>query len=133
MGTVAREHSIVEFGSTERKQGTEEKESHNVFGVMDPLPAALRWRATAIPFLVAVLLLSTVSTSRAIYCDEDDCYDLLGSANIPFLPSIVFNLSLISHCNAPSSHSQGFSECQCFRNQESLLQTLLEAVRVSPP
>lgn len=100
---------------------------------MDPLPAALRWRTTAIPFLLAVLLLSSVSPSRAIYCDEDDCYDLLGSANIPFLPSIVFNLSFISRCNAPSSHSQGFSECQCFRNQESLLQTLLEAVRVSPP
>ncbi|XP_047162572.1 chaperone protein dnaJ 50 [Vigna umbellata] len=100
MGTVAREHSIGEFGSTERKQGTEEKESLNVFGVMDPLPAALRWRTTAIPFLLAVLLLSSVSPSRAIYCDEDDCYDLLGvsqSANASEIKKAYYKLSLKHH------------------------------------
>jgi hypothetical protein len=57
---------------------------------MDPPPAQFRWRT----ILAVVLLLATISPSIAIYCDEDDCYDLLGSA-IPTLhvsfPQLFFN------------------------------------------
>ncbi|TKY51098.1 Chaperone protein dnaJ 50 [Spatholobus suberectus] len=67
---------------------------------MDPPPAAIRWRATAIPFFVAVLVLTAISPSRAIYCDEDDCYDLLGvsqSANASEIKKAYYKLSLKYH------------------------------------
>ncbi|KAK7280191.1 hypothetical protein RJT34_25253 [Clitoria ternatea] len=67
---------------------------------MDPPPAAIRWRTTAVPFLVAVLVLTTISPSRAIYCDEDDCYDLLGvsqSANASEIKKAYYKLSLKHH------------------------------------
>ncbi|KAG4984350.1 hypothetical protein JHK87_029099 [Glycine soja] len=67
---------------------------------MDPPPVPIRWRATAIPFFVLVLFLSTISPSRAIYCDEDDCYDLLGvtqSANASEIKKAYYKLSLKYH------------------------------------
>nr|ACU24633.1 unknown [Glycine max] len=67
---------------------------------MDLPPAPIRWRATAIPFFVAVLFVSTISPSRAIYCDEDDCYDLLGvsqSANASEIKKAYYKLSLKYH------------------------------------
>ncbi|RDX61352.1 DnaJ protein ERDJ7 [Mucuna pruriens] len=64
---------------------------------MDLPPAAIRWHTTAVPFFVAVLILTTVSPSRAIYCDEDDCYDLLGvsqTANASEIKKSYYKLSL---------------------------------------
>ncbi|XP_027365894.1 dnaJ protein ERDJ7 [Abrus precatorius] len=57
-------------------------------------------RPTGIPFLLAVLVLITISPSRAIYCDEDDCYDLLGvsqSANASEIKKAYYKLSLKYH------------------------------------
>ena len=67
---------------------------------MDPPPAQIRWRSTAIPILAVVLILSTISPSMAIYCDEDDCYDLLGvtqSANSSEIKKAYYKLSLKHH------------------------------------
>ncbi|KAL4357940.1 hypothetical protein S245_030974 [Arachis hypogaea] len=63
-------------------------------------PAQIRWRPAAIPFLVAVLVLATISPSIAIYCDEDDCYDLLGvaqNANASEIKKAYYKLSLKYH------------------------------------
>jgi hypothetical protein len=40
---------------------------------------AFRWCAAVLALMLCLL----VSPSTAIYCDEDDCYDLLGSAPAP--------------------------------------------------
>ncbi|PON39437.1 Terminal organelle assembly protein [Parasponia andersonii] len=59
-------------------------------------PAAIRWLA-----LVPTLMLSLlISPSMAIYCDEDDCYDLLGvtqSANASEIKKAYYKLSLKYH------------------------------------
>ncbi|PON85341.1 Terminal organelle assembly protein [Trema orientale] len=59
-------------------------------------PAAIRWFA-----LVSTLMLSLlISPSMAIYCDEDDCYDLLGvtqSANASEIKKAYYKLSLKYH------------------------------------
>ncbi|XP_061376525.1 chaperone protein dnaJ 50 [Gastrolobium bilobum] len=67
---------------------------------MDPPPVPIRWRTTAILFLVVVLFLNIISPSLAIYCDEDDCYDLLGvsqSANASEIKKAYYKLSLKYH------------------------------------
>ncbi|OMO64912.1 hypothetical protein COLO4_31725 [Corchorus olitorius] len=59
-------------------------------------PAAIRWCAV-VSFLVLSLL---ISPSIAIYCDEDDCYDLLGvsqSANASEIKKAYYKLSLKYH------------------------------------
>ncbi|GLT76492.1 hypothetical protein SLA2020_481450 [Shorea laevis] len=59
-------------------------------------PADLRWCA-----VVSVLILSLlISPSFAIYCDEDDCYDLLGvsqNANASEIKKAYYKLSLKYH------------------------------------
>ena len=41
---------------------------------MAPPPASIRWYAVVLALACSLL----ISPSTAIYCDEDDCYDLLG-------------------------------------------------------
>jgi hypothetical protein len=41
-------------------------------------PATIRCCAAALTLMFSILIISP--SSSAIYCDEDDCYDLLGSA-----------------------------------------------------
>ncbi|KAI4295846.1 hypothetical protein L6164_035846 [Bauhinia variegata] len=58
--------------------------------------AAIRWPVV----LSLVVLLFYVSTSVAIYCDEDDCYDLLGvsqNANASEIKKAYYKLSLKYH------------------------------------
>ncbi|XP_043690063.1 dnaJ protein ERDJ7 [Telopea speciosissima] len=58
-------------------------------------PPAIRWFATAV-LLVCLL----IPPSSAIYCDEDDCYDLLGvsqSANASEIKKAYYKLSLKYH------------------------------------
>jgi len=56
----------------------------------------------------------------------------LGQPTFPFFPPILFRFCIIRFRNpSSSSYLQGYSKCQCFRNQKSLLQTLLEVVSVS--
>jgi DnaJ family protein C protein 25 len=43
--------------------------------------------AAAAPLLSLLLLLLLLPASNAIYCDEDDCYDLLGYHPLPPLHS----------------------------------------------
>ncbi|KAJ1423760.1 DnaJ domain containing protein [Sesbania bispinosa] len=67
---------------------------------MDQPPAPIRWRTAAAPFLVAVLILTIIYPSCAIYCDEDDCYDLLGvsqNANASEIKKAYYKLSLKYH------------------------------------
>ncbi|KAB1221869.1 hypothetical protein CJ030_MR2G003981 [Morella rubra] len=58
--------------------------------------ATIRWSA-----LVSALILSLLlSPSTAIYCDEDDCYDLLGvsqNANASEIKKAYYKLSLKYH------------------------------------
>ncbi|XP_022723690.1 chaperone protein dnaJ 50-like isoform X1 [Durio zibethinus] len=59
-------------------------------------PAAIRWCA-----VVSILILSLyISPSISIYCDEDDCYDLLGvsqNANASEIKKAYYKLSLKYH------------------------------------
>ncbi|KAE9618617.1 hypothetical protein Lal_00046998 [Lupinus albus] len=67
---------------------------------MNPPPAPIWPRATAFSFLVVVLVLTTISPSLAIYCDEDDCYDLLGvtqNSNASEIKKAYYKLSLKYH------------------------------------
>ncbi|CAL0300417.1 unnamed protein product [Lupinus luteus] len=67
---------------------------------MNPPPAPMRLRATAFSFLAVLLVLTTISPSLAIYCDEDDCYDLLGvtqNANASEIKKAYYKLSLKYH------------------------------------
>ncbi|KAJ4838736.1 Chaperone protein dnaJ 50 [Turnera subulata] len=59
-------------------------------------PASIRWCA----LLSALLLFIAISPSSAIYCDEDDCYDLLGvsqNANASEIKKAYYKLSLKYH------------------------------------
>ncbi|KAK9936117.1 hypothetical protein M0R45_012978 [Rubus argutus] len=59
-------------------------------------PAAIRWFA----IVSALMLCLLISPSTAIYCDEDDCYDLLGvtqSANSSEIKKAYYKLSLKHH------------------------------------
>ncbi|XP_057424026.1 chaperone protein dnaJ 50 [Lotus japonicus] len=67
---------------------------------MNPPPATIRWHTTVTLCLAAVLILTTISPSHAIYCDEDDCYDLLGvsqNANSSEIKKAYYKLSLKHH------------------------------------
>lgn len=58
--------------------------------------AALRWGAVVTVLIFSIL----VSPSTAIYCDEDDCYDLLGvtqNANASEIKKAYYKLSLKHH------------------------------------
>ncbi|KAM7254696.1 hypothetical protein ACFE04_019937 [Oxalis oulophora] len=60
-----------------------------------PPVTCLRWWG-----IVLILLLVIISPSTAIYCDEDDCYDLLGvsqSANSSEIKKSYYKLSLKHH------------------------------------
>lgn len=59
-------------------------------------PAAIRWLAVASALVLCLL----ISPSTAIYCDEDDCYDLLGvsqTANASEIKKAYYKLSLKYH------------------------------------
>ncbi|KAK6283615.1 hypothetical protein POUND7_002567 [Theobroma cacao] len=59
-------------------------------------PAAIRWCA----ILSTLVLFLLISPSVAIYCDEDDCYDLLGvsqNANVSEIKKAYYKLSLKYH------------------------------------
>ncbi|KAF3945136.1 hypothetical protein CMV_028459 [Castanea mollissima] len=59
--------------------------------------AAIRWCAVVSAVILFSLL---ISPSTAIYCDEDDCYDLLGvtqSANASEIKKAYYKLSLKHH------------------------------------
>ncbi|XP_062087521.1 chaperone protein dnaJ 50 [Humulus lupulus] len=59
-------------------------------------PATIRWFAVALALTLSLL----ISPSTAIYCDEDDCYDLLGvtqSANSSEIKKAYYKLSLKHH------------------------------------
>jgi DnaJ family protein C protein 25 len=56
--------------------------------------------AAAAPLLSLLLLLLLLPASNAIYCDEDDCYDLLGlkqDANASEIKKAYYKLSLKHH------------------------------------
>lgn len=58
--------------------------------------AAIRWFAVASALVLCLL----ISPSTAIYCDEDDCYDLLGvsqTANASEIKKAYYKLSLKYH------------------------------------
>ncbi|KAM6573270.1 hypothetical protein CsatA_017350 [Cannabis sativa] len=59
-------------------------------------PATYRWFALVLALMLSLL----ISPSTAIYCDEDDCYDLLGvtqSANSSEIKKAYYKLSLKHH------------------------------------
>uniref|UniRef100_A0A803QLA7 J domain-containing protein n=1 Tax=Cannabis sativa TaxID=3483 RepID=A0A803QLA7_CANSA len=59
-------------------------------------PATIRWFALVLALMLSLL----ISPSTAIYCDEDDCYDLLGvtqSANSSEIKKAYYKLSLKHH------------------------------------
>ncbi|KAM1883944.1 hypothetical protein ACFX13_005244 [Malus domestica] len=59
-------------------------------------PAAIRWFSV----VLALMLCYLITPSTAIYCDEDDCYDLLGvtqSANSLEIKKAYYKLSLKHH------------------------------------
>ncbi|XVF27814.1 hypothetical protein REPUB_Repub14bG0141300 [Reevesia pubescens] len=59
-------------------------------------PAAIRWCVVVSTFVLSLL----ISPSIAIYCDEDDCYDLLGvsqNANASEIKKAYYKLSLKYH------------------------------------
>ncbi|KAE8664477.1 Chaperone protein dnaJ 50 [Hibiscus syriacus] len=59
-------------------------------------PAGTRWCAVVLTLVVSMY----ISPSVAIYCDEDDCYDLLGvsqSANASEIKKAYYKLSLKYH------------------------------------
>ncbi|KAJ0976088.1 hypothetical protein J5N97_018053 [Dioscorea zingiberensis] len=61
---------------------------------------ALRPPSTLLLLLLLCVLLALLSPTRAIYCDEDDCYDLLGvsqTANASEIKKAYYKLSLKYH------------------------------------
>ncbi|KAJ6397054.1 hypothetical protein OIU77_021986 [Salix suchowensis] len=61
-------------------------------------PATIRCCAAALTLMLYILIISP--SSSAIYCDEDDCYDLLGvtqTANASEIKKAYYKLSLKHH------------------------------------
>ncbi|CAK7350985.1 unnamed protein product [Dovyalis caffra] len=61
-------------------------------------PATIRWCAVASTLILSILIISP--SASAIYCDEDDCYDLLGvtqNANASEIKKAYYKLSLKHH------------------------------------
>ncbi|KAI5590564.1 hypothetical protein POPTR_004G022600v4 [Populus trichocarpa] len=61
-------------------------------------PATIRCCAAALTLMFSILIISP--SSSAIYCDEDDCYDLLGvtqNANASEIKKAYYKLSLKHH------------------------------------
>lgn len=71
-----------------------------------PRPAAIRWCVLTVVLTVFLLIQPSIS----IYCDEDDCYDLLGY--FKFLSRFHFS-AWLSFYLFRRSNCQGFSICQC--------------------
>lgn len=84
-------------------------------------PAAIRWFAV----VSALMLCHLITTSTAIYCDEDDCYDLLGSAPLlsliifPVLPKLPLSWSHIYLTFSPSS--LGLRRARILRRSRKLI------------
>nr|CAD1829627.1 unnamed protein product [Ananas comosus var. bracteatus] len=68
-------------------------------GSIDPSPPFSLANSLALVRIIILLILFHVPSSHSIYCDEDDCYDLLGvtqSANASEIKKAYYKLSLNS-------------------------------------
>lgn len=110
------------FSITQRKEakiakapssGDTEKAS-----TMKTSPAPLRW-----PAIMLIVVLSVfISPSVAIYCDEDDCYDLLGSA--PLLSQLYNHFSFLftsSWISLTRNFNVGFLRMLMLRKSRKLI------------